>query len=373
MLSESSSIIYNDSDINMNSAALLAKELIVFYRAYEDHIKSLSLRELKLITDLLTSYLDKIKCNCLFVDCTYQSSIKDLWQHSLTCVYNPHYREYKKNISENNELVNDVKKKLQEATNLKPYQVDYYTSLTDSYLKENIYIEAKSNFNVSYFQSFKHSTKWKVQDNSYGYSSWIKTEDTGIQSLKTKTIITSPIKKIFYFCDKPESLLEFNKFVVDAYSIRQINTNTRLYYYKTKPGFGDTDFIGIQQVYMKGNTALILRNSLNETESPHKYTPQKEKFKEIRRGFINVEAFEITFVDNITTELMYYYSADYKLSQDFSEVVNGIFQNSLKHSKVIKEIVEKEDLDKREIGIIKKEDDKYLEKKFFIKSNIIGS
>lgn len=350
MTSESASIIYNDKDLNLSSAALLAKELIKFYREYEELIPNLTLRELKLIADLLLQYTQKIICNCIFIDCNYQSTINDVWKHSLTCKHNPNYIFISKSLDSNNQLLDKVKVQLKDATNLKPYQVEYYTSLSESYIKENTYIEMKSNMNVNYFQSFKHSNKWKIQENSYSYQTYTKKEDTGLISTKTKVLVTAPIKSVFYFCDNPDNIIDYNKFCNDSYSIRQINTNTRLCYFRTKPGFGITDFIAIQQVFMKGKTALILRNSLDESESPHKYTPQKENFVDIKRGFCFLEAIELSFIDSMTTELIYYHNIDYKLKSDYHEVIKGIVDYSLKWPKVMKECIEKKELSKRELN-----------------------
>ena len=343
------SIIYKENDLNLNSACLLAKELVTFYRTHQDKINSLSLRELQCVEDLLIIYLNKTLCNCFFIDCQYQSNIKDIWEHSLKCKYNPHYQVFMKEMEQNEVSLIKVKEKLEEVSNLKPFQVDYYTSLSDSYLKENVYIEAKSNWNLNYFTKFKNNQNWKLKDNQFGYETYIKQEENNLLGIKTKQIISCGYKKIFYFLDKPESILKFNKFAIDAYTIRQINTNTRLVYTRMKPGFGTTDFISLQQVYMKKDiTTLILRSSLNESESPHKYTPSIEKFVQIKRGYCHVDAFEITKVDQTTTELNHYIYYDYKLDKEYEEVVRCIQEQSIKFIKIIKSLLEKETIEEFE-------------------------
>ena len=94
-----------------------------------------------------------------------------------------------------------------------------------------------------------------------------------------------------------------------------------------KPGFGTTNFISLQQVYMKKDiTTLILRTSLNENESPHKYTPSIEKFVQIKRDNCHVDAFEIKKLDQTTTELNHYIYYYYKLDKSTKRLLN-IFKN----------------------------------------------
>lgn len=346
MIYDTSCVIFNDSDINLNSAALLAKELIVFYRTHEDHVKNLSLRELQLITDLLTEYVNKIRCTCIFKDCNFQKDIKSMWEHCLTCQYNPYYIKFKKHDEENKKELELTVKKLEESESLKPFQVDYYTSLSESYLKENRYLEAKEQHTINSFVKYKNSSDWNIFEDKFNYKSWTKKEEKNVFSTKINAILTAGVKDIFYFVDRPENIPLYNKYCVESYTIRQINTNTRLIYYRCKPGFGESDFVCIQMVVMKKKTAVIIRTFLNENESPHKYTPKPDPFVKLRRGITYVESFEISYIDSKTTELEYMAHIDYKLEDDFSEVIKCLCEKTFDHVKNIKSILEKKEIDK---------------------------
>lgn len=346
MIYDTSFVIFNDKDINLNSAALLAKELIVFYRTHEDHIKNLSLRELQLITDLLLEYINKIKCTCLFKDCNFQKDIKSIWDHSLTCQYNPYYVKFKKNNEENKKELEITVKKLEESESLKPFQVDYYTSLSESYLKENRYLEAREQHIINNFVKYKNHTDWNLFEDKFNYKSWTKKEEGSVFSIKVNAILTAGVKDIFYYVDRPENIQCYNKYCVEGYTVRQINTNTRLMYFKCKPGFGESDFVSIQNVLMNKKTAVILRTFLNENESPHKYTPKADPFVKLRRGILYLESFEIKYIDSKTTEIEYMIHIDYKLEDDFGEVIKCLCEKNFDNIKNIKSVLEKKEIDK---------------------------
>ena len=124
---------------------------------------------------------------------------------------------------------------------------------------------------------------------------------------------------------------------------------TRLFYLKVKPGFGYSDFISIQQVFMKGTSLLMLRTSLDEEESPHKYIYPEEKFVTLRRGYMHFDCFNFSHIDNMTCQLEHFYCVDYGLGTEYDEVNRVISKDMLKVVKSIKEVCEKKSLENRVI------------------------
>lgn len=345
-LNKSEVKIFNDEG-NTVAITLLAKELSLHYKSNPDLINSMTLYQLKGVTDILDKIVSQVICRCAFVDCFYESTIDLLLNHMFVCTKNPYYKQPSSEVAIEKseplkEKYNKLKEKFEELSEIKPFQVDYYESLKESYLTENRYIESMSTINLQGFMELKSADDWTLIEDISPFRTYMR-EEEGFTCIKSTILINSHIKKVFTFIDKPENYLKFNKFGVESYSIRQINTTTRLFYLKIKPGFGYAEFIGIQQIFMKGsNTILLLRNSLNEDESPHKYIHQKQPFIDVHKGFIHCEAYIFTFLDEFTTSIEYFNVIDYKLNSEYSEILHGLNKYNLNLVKNIKIELEKE-------------------------------
>lgn len=324
-----------DTNSNIQYCGLLANELIEYYKSFPDLVNQLTLREIDLITKLLEKYISKITIDCIWTDCHYENSIDKVWSHIVTCSKLP----IKTEIIKENPIEIDystLNKKYIQLKKLRPYQVDYLESMNESYLKENRYIESELSYNLKEFIDFKSQT-WDILEDTISWKLFKTTdEETGLSALKASIIISCNVKDLFYFLDDFENYSKFFKFTETAYMIRQINSTTKLFYLLVKPGFGRTDFIGINQVYLKDKSITILRKSLDEEESPNKYSISSE----IRRGFLYNEVFILNNLDDFTCELEYYLHVDYGLEDEYDEVKNELFKYSFTILKNIKKVME---------------------------------
>ena len=343
------------TNLNKTYTAFLASELIEYYKCNEDKVNNLTLREISQITDLLQKYILKISIECIFTDCNYESTAENALCHLFTCKKSPKETVTIVNKLDDKKYI-DLKNKYIKLETLRPFQVDYYQSLTESYLKENRFIESTAPKNLKIFNEFKNINEWKLKVDTHSYQLFQMQTDIEIvknsnyifnniikhkDCIKTSIMINSNIKKVFYFLDNPENYsIYMKKIHEDSYTIRQINSNTRLFYLKVKPGFNYTDFICIQQVLMSQKSLLILRVSLDEDESPNKYMYPKSNYVEIRRGYVHIDSFNISNVDENTCNLTHYICIDYKLNENHEETLKQITQESTNIVKVIKNHVE---------------------------------
>ena len=337
-----------DTNSNQVNTALLAKELIQYYRTFEDKVPQLTLREIDQITKLLESYVSKITLECIFVDCNHEDNINNLWEHLFTCTKSPKAPYVETIVKVDDVKYKELKKKYFDLKKMRPFQVDYFSSLSESYLKENRYIDSVAPKNLKEFIEFKNEG-WEVIEDTSSWRAYKKiVEETDLPALKTSVVISANIRNVFYLVDDPENYCKLFKFTDSGYTIRQINATTRLYYLGVKPGFGETYFIVVQTIYIKGNTITLLRTSLDEEESPHKYTYPEKDFITLRKGFIYFEAFILTSLDNRTCEVEYYNNINYNLEDVFEEVTNKLFEYNFTILKTVKSICEEESLKERQ-------------------------